>query len=151
MLELLDGCELPVAAWEAQVLSARVAQYDPQWLDRLCFAGQIGWGRLTAPQNPKARMASPLRSSPIALYHRQNLGDWLHLAVNGSQLELSAATHSVLEALSQSGALFFVELVRRTGLRLQQVPIHGGVFRGWRHVRRAGQAYEAQRAASMRG
>src|SRR6516164_7466995 len=46
VLEQLDGCELPLAAWESAVLPARVTDYDPEWLDRLCFSGRIGWGRL---------------------------------------------------------------------------------------------------------
>ncbi len=121
VLELLDGYELPVAAWESEVLSARVDEYDPQWLDRLCFAGRIGWGRLTAPKHPKARMASPLRSSPIVVYHRQNLDDWLHLVVRGAELELSPDTRAVLETLQQGGALFFGELVARSHLLPIQV------------------------------
>ena len=64
VLEQLDGCELPLAAWESAVLSARIADYDPEWLDRLCFSGRIGWGRLSAPQNPKARARS-LRCEPV--------------------------------------------------------------------------------------
>src|SRR5947209_13428944 len=51
VLEQLDGCELPLASWESAVLSARVAEYDPEWLDRLCFSGRIGWGRISAAQN----------------------------------------------------------------------------------------------------
>src|SRR5581483_4287217 len=39
VLEQLDGCELPLAAWESAVLTARVADYDPEWLDRLCLSG----------------------------------------------------------------------------------------------------------------
>src|ERR1051326_3792834 len=54
ILEQLDGCELPLAAWESAVLAARVSEYDPEWLDRLCFSGGVGWGRLSAPQNPNA-------------------------------------------------------------------------------------------------
>jgi ATP-dependent Lhr-like helicase len=121
VLELLDGCELPLAAWEPQVLSARLAEYDPQWLDRLCFSGRIGWGRVTAPQHPKARAFAPLRTSPIALYRRENLADWLHLAKTGPAIELSPDTRSVFDALARSGASFFVELVRRTGLLPAQV------------------------------
>jgi ATP-dependent Lhr-like helicase len=120
-LELLDGRELPLAAWETMVLNARVAEYDPQWLDRLCFSGRIGWGRLTAPQNPKARASAPLRSSPIALYLRENLDAWLQLAEAPPAAELSADTRAVLETLQHSGALFFVELVRRTKLLPVQV------------------------------
>jgi ATP-dependent Lhr-like helicase len=121
VLELLDGCELPLAGWETAVLNSRVAQYDPQWLDRLCYSGRIGWGRLTAPQNPKARASAPLRSSPIALFQRENLDAWLHLTQAPAAVELSTHTRAVLETLTGSGALFFVELVRRTGLLPSQV------------------------------
>jgi ATP-dependent Lhr-like helicase len=115
-LEQLDGCELPLAAWESAVLAARVADYDPEWLDRLCFSGRIGWGRLSAPQNPTARTIAPLRSSPIALYQRENIQDWLLLSRPNSAVELSVANQAVLDALQSGGALFFTELVRRSGL-----------------------------------
>ncbi len=122
VLELLDGCELPLGSvGSRRCLSARVAKYDPQWLDRLCFSGRIGWGRLTAPQNPKARAFAPLRTSPIALFHRENLADWLQLAAHSTQIELSRDTRTVLEALEQSGALFFTELTRVTRLLPAQV------------------------------
>src|SRR4029077_21161584 len=58
VLEQLDGFELPLAAWESAVLAARVADYDPEWLDRLCFSGRIGWARLSAPQNPSAHTSA---------------------------------------------------------------------------------------------
>src|SRR5207247_5939488 len=60
VLEQLDGCELPLAAWESAVLAKRVSDYDPEWLDRLCFSGRVAWGRLSAPQNPRARASAPL-------------------------------------------------------------------------------------------
>ena len=121
VLEQLDGCELPLAAWEPAVLAARVNDYDPEWLDRLCFSGRVGWGRLSSPQNPKARAFAPLRTSPIALYERENLDDWLHLAQTNSEAELSSDTQTVLDALKRGGALFFSVIVRRTGLLPSQV------------------------------
>lgn len=121
VLELLDGRELPLAAWETTVLNARVAEYDPHWLDRLCFSGRIGWGRLTAPQNPKSRATAPLRSSPIALYLRENLDAWLQLAEAPPVTELAGDARTVLETLQRSGALFFVEMIRRTGLLPVQI------------------------------
>ena len=45
VLQLLDGYELPAAAWEPEALALRVQGYLPQWLDQLCFTGRIGWGR----------------------------------------------------------------------------------------------------------
>ena len=121
VLEQLDGCELPLAAWESAVLAARVADYDPEWLDRLCFSGRVGWGRLSAPQNPTARTIAPLRSSPIALYQRENIQDWLLLSRPNFAMEFSVANQAVLYALQSGGALFFTELVRRSGLLPSQV------------------------------
>jgi ATP-dependent Lhr-like helicase len=146
VLEQLDGCELPLAAWESAVLSARVSDYDPEWLDRLCFSGRVGWARLSSPQHTNARAAAPLRTSPIALYQRENLEDWLCLASARSttepagaerrgrggprgfasgdaskSIELSSATQGVHDALAVGGALFFTELVRRAGLLPSQV------------------------------
>jgi ATP-dependent Lhr-like helicase len=116
VLELLDGCELPLASWETEVLRARVTDYDPEWLDRLCYSGRIGWGRLTAPQNPRARAFAPLRTSPMALYLRENLDDWLHLSESVPPVDLLPDTQTVLEVLQQRGALFFGEIMRQTRL-----------------------------------
>ena len=121
VLEQLDGCELPLAAWESAVLGARVDDYDPEWLDRLCFSGRIGWGRLSAPQNPNARTSAPLRTSPIALYQRENLQHWLRLTQANSSMELSVAARTLFDTLADGGALFFSELVRRSGLLPSQV------------------------------
>ena len=121
VLEQLDGCELPLAAWESAVLAARVGDYDPEWLDRLCFSGRIGWARLSAPQNPNARTSAPLRTSPIALYQRENLRHWLMLTEANSEMELSGASRTLFDTFAEGGALFFSELVRRSGLLPSQV------------------------------
>jgi ATP-dependent Lhr-like helicase len=121
VLEQLDGCELPLAAWESAVLPARVIDYDPEWLDRLCFSGRIGWGRLSIPQNPNGRASAPLRTSPIALYVRENLADWLALIQPNAAVELSVTSKDVFEVLQNGGALFFSELVNRSGLLPSQV------------------------------
>lgn len=121
VLEQLDGCELPLAAWESAVLSRRVAEYDPEWLDRLCFSGRVGWGRLSVPSNAKGRAVGPLRTSPIALYQRENLAHWLLLASSNFEGEISVKTRTVLEVMNRAGALFFSELVRQTGLLPSQI------------------------------
>jgi ATP-dependent Lhr-like helicase len=121
VLEQLDGCELQLAAWESTVLAARVDEYDPEWLDRLCFSGRVGWGRLSSPQSQNGRVFAPLRTSPIALYQRENLQDWLQLAQGNSKMELAVVPQTVFDALAQGGALFFTEIVRQTGLLPSQI------------------------------
>ncbi len=116
VLELLDGYELPAAAWEPEALASRVKEYTPQWLDRLCFTGRIGWGRLTPPQNQKARAFAPLRSSPVSLFTRENLPHWLELSAAPANAEFSPDTELVLQTLAQAGALFFNDLLLRTRL-----------------------------------
>jgi ATP-dependent Lhr-like helicase len=49
LLAQLEGFEAPAAAWEGEILPARLSGYDPLWLDALCLAGRYVWGRLTPP------------------------------------------------------------------------------------------------------
>jgi ATP-dependent Lhr-like helicase len=120
VLELLDGYELPAAAWEPEVLVLRVREYQPAWLDQLCFTGRFGWGRLTAPQRTSARangrLPLPVRSSPISLFSRENLVHWLALSAPPESTDFSPDTARTLEVLGEGGALFFGELVQKTGL-----------------------------------
>jgi ATP-dependent Lhr-like helicase len=111
VLRLLDGYQLPASAWEPEVLALRVKDYQPEWLDRLCFTGRLGWGRLAPPQNQNGRMSGPIRSSPIALFSRDNLNLWLALSPPPASSPFSPDTTRVLEALSRGGASFFGELV----------------------------------------
>ena len=121
VLDLLDGYEAPAAAWEPAVLASRVKEYTPQWLDQLCFTGRIGWGRLSPPQNIKARGFTPLRSSPTALFTRANLRHWLDLAPPSALTEFSPDTDAVLKTLAQGGAMFFGEIVQHSGLLQSRV------------------------------
>jgi ATP-dependent Lhr-like helicase len=118
VLELLDGYELPAAAWEADVIAARLEEYDPLWLDGLCLSGQASWGRFSPPASASGRAFSsgPLRSSPISVFLREHADAWLALAPSAAELELSADASQVLDTLAQRGALFYAELVRASGL-----------------------------------
>jgi len=94
----------------------RVKEYQPAWLDQLCFTGRFGWGRLTAPQKNNGRPPLPVRSSPISLFSRENLPHWLTLSAPSEATEFSPDTARTLEVLDHGGALFFGELVQKTGL-----------------------------------
>jgi ATP-dependent helicase Lhr and Lhr-like helicase len=115
VLEFLDGYEVPAAAWEPELLGLRVKDYKPGWLDQLCFTGRIGWGRLTLPEGA-GRLLSPVRSSPVSLFARENLSHWLALSDAPGVADYSPDAARTLEALSQGGALFFGEIVRQTRL-----------------------------------
>ncbi|NIR45707.1 MAG: DEAD/DEAH box helicase [Gemmatimonadetes bacterium] len=118
VIEILDGYELAAVAWEADVLASRLESYDPLWLDGLCLAGRVAWGRLSPPASHGGRGlgSGPIRSSPIALFRRDNLQSWLALAPTVEGIELSTEARQVLAALGHRGALFFGELVSESGL-----------------------------------
>jgi ATP-dependent helicase Lhr and Lhr-like helicase len=59
VLEQLQGIEAPAGDWETEILPARVTGYDPRWLDELCLAGEVAWGRLT----PRTQAAGPSPST----------------------------------------------------------------------------------------
>ena len=115
-LRLLDGFQVAAAAWEPEVLALRVKDYSPRWLDQLCFTGRIGWGRLTVSQNGSRRPATPIRSSPIALFTREHLHHWLALSSSSEAPDFGSNSAKVWKALVESGASFFSELVKKTAL-----------------------------------
>src|SRR5690606_33530865 len=71
-----DGFEVAAGAWEAHVLPARVSAYAGELLDMLCLTGRVAWSRLGARLAVSGGAAGPLRSSPLALFLRQNARHW---------------------------------------------------------------------------
>jgi ATP-dependent helicase Lhr and Lhr-like helicase len=113
-LAMLQGYEIAAAAWEKDVLAPRVAGYRPEWLDELCLAGEIVWGRLSPRRLALASPAvgSTSRATPITLASRRSLG-WLLSAVRGDgalEPPTSEATVATLDALRRRGALFLDDL-----------------------------------------
>ena len=120
----LEGFEAAAAAWEAEILPARIKGYEPYWLDDRCLAGQLTWARLR-PLNPRqgggeGRVA-PVRTTPITLLARRHAALWASLSPKADGVEPSAAAHSVADYIRQHGASFFDELVSGTGLLRTQV------------------------------
>lgn len=79
-VEQLQGFDLAAGAWESDVLAARVANYQPEWLDPLCFSGAISWLRV-APRIPSANSAASRNpgvsaATPLSLVLREDL-PWL--------------------------------------------------------------------------
>jgi ATP-dependent Lhr-like helicase len=112
VIEQLDGYELAAAAWEHDVLPARVRDYTSSYTDMLCLSGRVAWGRMT-PMDGAGK--APLKSSPIALLLREHAGLWRMAAPIDADV-LTSPGRAVYDALRTRGASFFHELVAATGL-----------------------------------
>ncbi|MGE5525202.1 MAG: ATP-dependent DNA helicase, partial [Rhodospirillaceae bacterium] len=110
VIEQLDGYEVPAAAWEHDVLPARVRDYDASQLDMLCLSGRVAWGRLTPMDGP---VKTPLRTSPMALMMREHASLW-RIAEEAHVDMLSSDARAVYDVLATRGASFFHELVAHT-------------------------------------
>jgi len=110
VIDQLSGFEIPAAAWESQVLPARVRGYKPEWLDEVMFTGSATWARLWGAAS------SPVSRTPIALFPREELPMWGALAANTTRPDPGPLAAAVLAGLRDYGALFVPELMRVTRL-----------------------------------
>lgn len=128
-IERLEGFSIAAAAWESDVLPARIETYLSSSLDRLCSAGRFMWLRLRGERNrpatdsPTGNRATLLRNTPVALVARRSASHWLALADRPTvdDAHLSAPARLVFDALRKSGASFFADLVQHSGLLRTQV------------------------------
>jgi ATP-dependent helicase Lhr and Lhr-like helicase len=123
VLRQLQGYEISAAAWESNVLPRRMANYDPELLDRLCLSGEIMWGRLSphpALEIEGGRRVRPTRVAPLALFLREDAKRLLSPASTQVPL-LSYSARDVYTALEMHGASFFNELMRATGRLASEV------------------------------
>jgi ATP-dependent Lhr-like helicase len=139
VIEQLQGLEVAAGEWERTVLPARVAGYDPRWLDELCLAGEVAWGRLTprpepaqlhdhpgsdgmvigggAPRGGHRGSATPSSATPLAIVTRPDL-TWMLAAVRADRglMEPEAgASADILAVLRASGASFRSDLASASG------------------------------------
>ena len=129
VLEKLEGCAVPAAAWETDILPARVNDYSSAALDRLCTSGHIVWTRLlTSRHKPKTAETATnktvlLSNTPVTLVARESLTLWQKLQTPEAiqERKLSAAAEKILALLRREGASFFIDLVHKTGLLRTQV------------------------------
>ena len=117
----LAGYEIPAAAWEASVLPSRVAGYKREYLDRLCYSGEVMWGRLSPhpalelDESERSRRVRPTKLAPIALFARE---DFASLGIARTEMRdaaLSGAALDVLAEIERRGAPFFNDITRGTG------------------------------------
>ena len=128
VIRQLQGFEVAASAWERQVLTQRVVNYDPAELDQLCMTGAVGWGRLSPhpamlqESSTGTRRVVPTSVAPITFFVREE-AEWMalpsvHLAHEEARNQirgLSPSACEVMEVLRAHGASFFVDIVRNTG------------------------------------
>ena len=71
VLQQLEGCNLPAAAWEKEILAKRVKPYFASELDQLCTAGRFIWLRLKVAGENMPKSAG--KSTPITFISRTNI------------------------------------------------------------------------------
>jgi len=137
-LRQLEGFEAPAIEWERTLLPARVANYDPRWLDALCLSGAVGWGRISphpawfSENQPsgdgaaRPRRVIPTNAAPITFYIRET-ADWLPYALTQQSVEeeklaaaLSPHALQLRTLLQQRGACFSNDIQRIANLTRHQ-------------------------------
>jgi ATP-dependent helicase Lhr and Lhr-like helicase len=125
----LEGFEAPAAAWESEILPARLAAYEPNWLDDRCLAGHLAWARLrprmagasNGRTNGGEGRPAPVRTTPITLVARRHAAYWAMLSGGTDAVQAGGRAQAVADYIRQYGASFFHELVDGTGLLRSQV------------------------------
>ena len=116
----LQGFEAPAAAWESEILPARLSDYEFTWLDDLCLSGRAVWARLT-PSSGGA--TSVIRTTPVTLLPRRSAATWIAAAPKGDEHAAAAGPRAqAVEAfLRAHGASFYDEIVEGVHLLRTQV------------------------------
>jgi len=114
IIEQLRGVALPLAAWEREVLPARLDDYDPAGLDALGQGGALIW---TGVPGSGGAAAGPRRGRVrVRLFLRGEGG--LFLAGFGeAEAALSPEARSVYDFLKGEGASFTADLAAGLGIR----------------------------------
>ena len=131
-LRQLEGFEAPAVEWERTLLPARIANYDPRWLDALCLSGAVGWGRISPHpawsngDGNAPRRVIPTNAAPITFYIRET-ADWLPHALTQQCVEeeklaaaLSPNALQLRTLLQQRGACFANDIQRIANLTRHQ-------------------------------
>ncbi|MGH9618791.1 MAG: Lhr family helicase, partial [Bryobacteraceae bacterium] len=115
IIRQLQGYEIPAAAWESEILARRIAQYEPDLLDELCFSGEVMWARVSPhPAIAENRRVRPTRIAPVTLFPRENAAWLIPPSEPPDTSALSHPAREVLAALERNGASFFIDLARQT-------------------------------------
>jgi ATP-dependent Lhr-like helicase len=119
----LEGFEAPAAAWESELLPARISDYDFTWLDDLCLSGRATWKRFTPSASGSSARRAPIRTTPIMLLPRRAAALWSRAAPSTrlDEAAISPRSRTVADYLREHGASFYDEILADTGLLRTQV------------------------------
>jgi ATP-dependent Lhr-like helicase len=125
IIEQLEGFEAPAGAWESEILPARLAGYDPAWLDDECRLGRCTWARLRpcggrTDGRRRRSPPAPIRTAPLTLLTRRHASLWALFSSADESIEPSARAQAVTDYLHEHGASFFDEIVEGAGLLRSQ-------------------------------
>ncbi|MEO8037364.1 MAG: DEAD/DEAH box helicase [Betaproteobacteria bacterium] len=121
VLRQLEGFAAPAAAWEEDLLSARIKDYAPSMLDRLCAAGRVVWWRPRDGGDAGNRKSGPIRGTPILLAEREALAHWQQGDAEAEEPALSGKALKLVAALRAQGASFFADLQHDASLLATEV------------------------------
>jgi ATP-dependent Lhr-like helicase len=107
VIESLQGAPIPASLLETSILPARIAGYDPAWLDTLIAAGEVAWAGVEPVGERDGRIALYLADKlPLLLPER---------TANSDAEPLTEREEKLLAALEASGASFFEPLHQAVG------------------------------------
>ena len=117
-------------AWEAALLSHRIAEYSQDQLDQLLTTGEFMWLRPFTPVKSTHRIG-PVRNTPIMFFERGQIQGWLpwitHPDLSTGRLanwaSLSGQASRLRDVLLSNGASFFTDLMSMTGLLRSQLEV----------------------------
>ncbi|QKJ87114.1 ATP-dependent helicase [Paramixta manurensis] len=101
VIEQLAGVPLPASLWEAQILPARVRDYQPAMLDELLSSGEAIW---------TGHKASGHRDGLISLHLSEFAAETLPLRLDNPSAELSVLQQAILSQLASGGGWFIRQL-----------------------------------------
>lgn len=112
VIEQLEGFPIAAGAWERDIFPRRIEEYDPKWLDALCYSGQVVWHRAITSNINTAQ--DTIRTTPIYFSLRKNKDVWS--VQHKDEAEISGEAEVVRNILEQKGAMFFDDLLKHAAM-----------------------------------
>lgn len=116
VIEQLSGFSCAAGAWESHVLPSRVRLYQGAHLDQLCLAGQVTWSAKRRAAESKASALT--KASALRLLPRSDRDLWFETPASADEVlaGLHPDSKRVAQLLERSGALFFTDIRKKSGL-----------------------------------